>query len=177
MGEWIDTVLAAAAATVFVSLALTKASAFTRFARSVADYRLAPSKLATPLARALIGVELALGVSFLVPEWRRLAAALGISLLAVFMGAMVRVSREGREVDCGCSLHPGHSPVGATSLARNAGLAVWLVIIVVIQHPGVALAWPATLNADAAGITAALLYLALESLAALPVVARRRRAS
>lgn len=177
MSEWIDTVLAAAAATVFVSLALTKAGDIGRFARAVAAYRLAPARLATPIARAVIGLELALGVSLPIPEWRPQTGALGIALLAAFMAAMLRVLRQGREVDCGCSFRPGHAPIGGASLARNAGLALWLLVMALLRPRDVALPWAATLNACVAGIAAALLYLALENLTALPILGRDRRAS
>jgi hypothetical protein len=179
MKAWIDMALAVAAATIFTSLAVGKAARFEHFVGHVAGYRLGSAVLARPLARAVIVSELALSAGLIVPQWRRIAAVLAAGLLVVFMGAMVRVMRQGRrEVDCGCSLRPGVSTVGATSLLRNAGLALFLLLVRSISFPAHAddLGATVVLNAAAAGVVLALLYLAIEAMAALPEVARRRRA-
>lgn len=177
MREWVDTALAAAVATVLTSVALAKASALERFVLSVREYRLVPPRGAKPVALAVIGAELALSVGLLAPQWRSAAAGLGIVLLAVLTAPMGFVLLQGRAgVECGCSLRPGGSPVGAASIARNAGLAVVLLLVGILSVPSSQFDVHVALNAGAAGLAIALLYLAFESLAALPEVPRRRKA-
>jgi hypothetical protein len=176
MQEWICTVLAAAVATVLVSLVFAKTGDFGRFVRNVADYRLGPRRAAKPIAIVVIFAELAIGSGIMVPDWRRIAAGLGFALLAVFFGAMVTVLLQGRDsVDCGCTLRPGRSPVGTFSLLRNAGLALVFALTGAMHVPGHELEVRPFIDASAAGVTIALLYLAVESIAALRGVPRRRK--
>lgn len=177
MREWVDTALAVGVAAVLASVALAKAAALARFTLNIQEYRLVPLSLARPTALAVIGVEMAVSLGLLAPSWRFPAAMLGIVLLTVMTVAMGLVLLQGRRgVECGCSLRPGGSPVAAGAIARSVGLALILLLVGDLSVPWADLGAHSALNAAAGGLGLALLYLALESLSALPALPRRSKA-
>jgi hypothetical protein len=177
MQAWVETALSTAAAFVFATVALAKTRDRSRFVQSIEQYRVVPSVLARPLATVIIGVELGLALGLLVPTYRSFAAAFGIALLTLFVTAMgIVLLRGDKDVDCGCSLRRDLSPVGPTSLARSFGLILMLALIAILSVHGSALGNIASVDAAACGVTAALIYLEIETISSFPVIRRHRRA-
>ncbi len=176
MNGWLATVPAIAGATVFASLAFAKAASFAQFTQAVRGYRLLPDLLARPVAVTVVAAEFLVGLGLVIAGTRDAAALVGLALLVLFMGAMTLALLLGRgAVDCGCLLRAGPTPIGTAALSRNAGLAALLILIRVIHTLGGGLSGAWLANAAAAGVASALLYFAVEILAALPALPRRRR--
>lgn len=93
----------------------------------VANYRLLPGVLVSPVALMLPVVELGTGIA-LILGLRPAAPLAAIGLLLLFALAMaINIRRGRRHIDCGC----GHSALGQTLswalVGRNLGLALLLV--------------------------------------------------
>jgi Methylamine utilisation protein MauE len=171
MQAWVETALSTAVAFVFAILALAKMRDRSRFVQSIAGYRVVPSVIAKPLAPAIIGLELGLAIGLVVPLYRTLAAAFGMVLLTLFGTAMgIVVLRGDDDVDCGCSLRREFSPVGPASLARSFGLILMLALIAILSVHVSVLGNIASVDAAACGVTAALIYLEIETIASLPIL-------
>jgi hypothetical protein len=177
MQAWIETALSTAAAFVFAAFAQAKMRDRHRFVQSISRYRVVPPVLAKPLAVVLIGVELGIAIGLVLPIYRTFAAVFGIALLTLFLTAMgIVLLRGDKDVDCGCSLRRNLSPVGPASLARTFGLILVLGLIAIKSVHVSAFGNIASLDATACGVTAALIYLEIETIESLPVIRRHGRA-
>jgi uncharacterized membrane protein YphA (DoxX/SURF4 family) len=72
------------------------------FAVDVANYRLLPAVAVPPLAAAVVGVELVLGLLLLAGRWTRAASLVATALLALFVVALSQALLRGISLDCGC---------------------------------------------------------------------------
>ena len=116
-------------ATVLLFAGLSKALSLAVFAEQIADYRIVPYPLASPLARAIVSLELSAPVLIIgglaaSSTLRQIGAALAAGMLATFCGALAYTWGTGREVACGC--FGGGSEievVGLPSIVRTGLLA------------------------------------------------------
>src|SRR4029079_10513856 len=76
-----------------------------------------------PLVTALPLAELSVAALFLSDTTARWGAAAALALLAIFIGLIARSVIRGEKPNCHCFGQLHSTPVGWTTLARNAGLA------------------------------------------------------
>ena len=156
---------------VFAQAAWHKLADMTRFAASLAAYRLLPRAVVPVAARGLLVAELVtLALLLLQPP---LGAWGALTLLSLYTGALAIVFAQGRrEVDCGCGDKP--TPVSGGVLLRNT------VLVLFALAASMGAGWPVHLPvvgwglAIAATAAAALAYLAVEQLLANAAVSPRR---
>jgi len=100
------------------------------FARAILDYRLIPSALAVPLARALPLMEILIGAALLSGLFVRPAALAGTALLVIFSGAIAAALARGQRNACGCGVGVGahRGVVSRRLIARNAFLTALLLV-------------------------------------------------
>jgi len=96
------------------------------------DWAVRPGAWLLPLA------ELAIAAGLLVRPSARVAAVTALLLLAAFAAGIVRAMARGESPDCHCFGQIHSEPVGARTLARNAGFAA-LALVIVVAGPRVAL--------------------------------------
>ncbi len=103
------------------------------FALDLEAYRLLPAVVILPIAYYLPWLEIAVGLSLLVPALRRAALGLSIVLLLVFILMLSIAWMRGLSINCGCFGACGSAATDfALAIARNVGLiaiAVWLGIV------------------------------------------------
>jgi uncharacterized membrane protein YphA (DoxX/SURF4 family) len=139
----------------------------------VANYRLLPDPVVTPVAAALPFVELALAVALM--GGLRLAAPIAAGLLVLFALAMGINIRRGRtHIDCGCGRPQLRQPLSRLLVGRNLVLAALLLPrLLSTDAPDL----PMLALAAAGGSVLFVLYLLFNGLAALsasPLSASRR---
>ena len=105
----LDPTLALAAAlllaAIFGSAGPAKLMARDAFAGVVANYRLLPDPLVTPVALVLPCLEIVVALGLLLPATRPLAALMAAFLLLLFAAAMaVNLLRGHSDIDCGCAI-------------------------------------------------------------------------
>jgi hypothetical protein len=164
--------LRAALALLWLAAASHKLRDPLRFRSALAGYAIAPERAVRALAAVVIGLELALGVSLLIPAAGSLPAFASAALLALYAGVIALNLARGRHtLDCGCGGRP--QPIGEGLVARNAALFA-LALLAALPASGRTLVWldAATILGGAAALAA--LYAAVD--AALANGARSVRA-
>lgn len=153
---------------VFAVAAVQKARHWKILPGVIADYRLLPRGLA-PVASALLPpVEMLVGLLLLSALLMPWAAVAAVALLALFAAAMaVNIARGRAHIDCGCGQSFLKQTLRWTLVARNGALALLLL-------PSLSSAAAATPSGIAAGLAFFLLYLVLNTIAALPPIEARR---
>lgn len=73
--------------------------------------------------------ELAVVGLLLAPSSVRFGAAAALVLLVIFTATVVATLRRGEQPDCGCFGAASRAPIGPGTLARNAALAVFGVLV------------------------------------------------
>jgi hypothetical protein len=148
---------------VFLRAALHKASGLGAFEGIVADYRLAPSALSGPIAKALLALEILCVPLLLWPGSSEEGALLAATLLLLYAAAMGANLIRGRSfIDCGCG-GPSESLSWAL-VARN--LALTAILIPTMLGGAGALSAAETAVAFGAAVTIWLLWLAVAQLSA-----------
>src|SRR2546426_4987468 len=127
-------------ATVFAIAGVAKLLDRAGSRKSASDFGV-PAFLAKPLAFVLPLIELACAVALLRGSWAWFGASAALAMLLVFMAVIVVSLARGRAPDCHCFGQLYASPVGWTTVVRNAVLA-GLAALVVWQGPGNAGAAP-----------------------------------
>lgn len=103
--------------------------------RSVRAYQLLPESVVPLVGYGLPVLEVVLGVCLLAGALTRVASALSVGLLAVFIAAIASAWARGLSIDCGC-FGGGSSPTANAAaaypwdIARDVGLlllSAWLV--------------------------------------------------
>jgi hypothetical protein len=125
---------------VFLVAGATKLRDPLGFRAAVANYRILPEALVTPVARGLPVVEVAVGVMLLVGVLIVPVAVLAALVLVAFAGAIwVNVRRE-RTIGCGCGF-AGRQQVSRRLVVRNGLLATAALAAAVWPSAALAL-WP-----------------------------------
>lgn len=103
-------------------------------ARAVQAYRVMPYDLAAYVGYALPIVEIIVGLLLVVGLFTRFAAAVGATLMVLFIAGISQAWARGLTIDCGCFGGGGQVAASATKypqeIARDVGLALcgaWLV--------------------------------------------------
>ncbi len=177
-----DTGLAGAVGTgiVFIEAGFAKLRHRDLLPGVVANYRLLPETLVTPVATLLPPAELLLGLGLIASaatggllHWLALPAA---ALFVVFAAAMAINIRRGRShIDCGCGRSQLRQSLSPALVVRNLALAVLAALHALVPAEPAGLADLAL--AAAAGLCLFLLVLlfnALSALAASPLASGRR---
>ncbi len=154
------------AALILVRAAIGKARDLAAFEGALDGYRLLPfwslpaAKIGFPVVEAVIAAAL------LIPPLRALAGYAAAGLLTLFAAAMaINLIRGRREIDCGCGGPGSRQTLSWGLVIRNLLIAAALVIAAVLAGPDIV--WRAVPLAAVAAGAAFLLYLGLETLAAL----------
>ncbi|HZQ57642.1 MAG TPA: MauE/DoxX family redox-associated membrane protein [Acidimicrobiales bacterium] len=119
----LGTVMAVCSAVVWALAAFGK---FAHRAETAAAFSGLGLRGAPALAVAVPAAELATAAALLVRP--QVGAAIGLALLAVFTGVIVRALAHGVETGCGCFGSRRPSPLGPADVVRNALLAAFAVV-------------------------------------------------
>lgn len=138
----------------------------------VANYRILPEPLVTPVASALPFVELVLGLALLAGA--RMAVLPAAAALLAFAAAMAINLHRGRgHIDCGCGRSQLRQTLAWPLVARNLGLAA-IVAVRLLPAPA-----PSGFDLATAMVGGAMLFLmtvlftAIGALTASPLAAKR----
>ena len=151
---------------VFLLAAAQKANHWRILPGVIANYRLLPRNMTAPAAALLPPLEMIVAILLLGGLAMPWAALASIALLAVFAAAMAVNLRRGRgAIDCGCGQSFLAQTLSWTLVVRNGVLAALLLpSLAAAGSP----ALPVILTGAGAGVAFFLLYLLLNTLAALP---------
>jgi uncharacterized membrane protein YphA (DoxX/SURF4 family) len=151
---------------VFILAATQKAQHWRVFSGVLANYRLLPRTLVTPVAALLPLAEILVGILLLSAQIRPFGALAAIVLLSVFAAAMAINLKRGRsEIDCGCGQSFLKQNLSWLLVGRNAGLVALLIPSVISTR---VMPMPLLLTGVATGLGLFLLYLLLNVFSALP---------
>lgn len=150
---------------IFATAAVGKLRAMGSFVGAVANYRLLPQALVTPVAWALPPLELLAAIGLLVPAARPLAALVATALLLLFALAMgVNLARGRDRIDCGCFVGILRQRVSWGLVGRNLALAAAGLVLALDAGPSRALAALDAMTVAAAALSLAILYAAVSRL-------------
>lgn len=156
---------------VFLTAAAHKLRHAEVFPGVVANYRILPRALVTPVAQTLPWIELAVGLGLLAQTAQPWPAVCALLLLTAFAGAMALNLRRGRShIDCGCGQSALKQSLSWPMVGRNFSLGL-LAAPSLLAAPRPSAAPEAVIGA-LAGVGAFLLYLLFNALSALPVLSR-----
>lgn len=116
---------------IFLFAALPKLIDVETFARSIANYRVLPEAWAGSLASILPWIEAFAALALLTGWYLRGGALVVSAMLLVFIAAIAQAMARGIDIDCGCFGAAAESEVGWGSIARNLGLlllCLWLLL-------------------------------------------------
>lgn len=151
-------------AALLLASAATKLASPRQFAATVDSYMLLPVPLVAPVAVALSGLELVLGLAMLpvVPVSPHLAlAATGVVLLVYGLAMAINVARGRTGLGCGCSgFGKAEAPISRAMVGRNVLLAAIALMLAGGQATLPGPLWAACLAAAPAAIVSLLLYAA-----------------
>ncbi len=155
------------AALILIRAAIGKARDLAAFEGALDGYRLLPFWSLPAAKVGFPAAELFIAASLLIPPLRALAGYAAAGLLVLFALAMaINLVRGRREIDCGCGGPDARQTLSWDLVVRNLVIAAALVIAALLAGPDIV--WSAVPLAAVAAGSAFLLYLGLETLAALP---------
>jgi hypothetical protein len=150
---------------VFLLAAVQKAGHWKILSGVIGNYRLLPRAMVLPAAALLPPLEMVIGMlllSALALPWTLLAAG---ALLGLFAAAMAINLRRGRaHIDCGCGQSFLKQTLSWTLVTRN----IALMALLLPSLAPIGLPMSAALTGAGTGLAFFLLYLLLNTLAALP---------
>jgi uncharacterized membrane protein len=122
----------AASAAIFAGSATMKFSAPMEFRGAVENYDIVPEWIAGMMAWVVPMLELAGAVGLMMSATRDTAAALLLTLVAIFTAAItINLARGRRDIDCGCFGPMLRQRLSGWLVLRNAALALLLVMATV----------------------------------------------
>lgn len=174
--QYLDVFARCALGVVFAIAVAGKVSgreAFRSFARSLADMRILPARLITPVAAASAVVEALVIVLVAIPlRWAGQAAfAVAVGVLVALTAAIVLSLRNGNRAPCRC-FGASRTPLGMRHVVRNALLLVVAILGLVGAYTAGGFTVPATIVAAVAGAVAGVTMTAYDDLAELVRPAR-----
>ena len=171
-----DLIIRAALGVLFVVAAWHKLRDPRRFAATLGEYRLLPTRFAPAAAACVVLAELGAVVALLL--WPRGGAAAAAALLAVYASAIaVNLARGRRHIDCGCAGPAARREISAWMVARNAVVAVAALAAAVLPMEARELVWLDACTIVAATALLAACWSATDHLVTLaPGLARVREA-
>lgn len=156
----------------FARAAWHKLSDFTAFTGFVADYEMVKPEHVGAMSVALVALECAVPVSFLVPGLHLVGVILAIGLLTAYAtGIAINLNRGRDRIECGCG---GAVQPLSWNLVRRNGILAALSALALIGSPA-ALSVAEALSALAGGLTLFVGYLLAEQIMATTATMRLRR--
>ena len=135
LSSWFSTLVRLLLAGIFLAAGGLKVMDPQSSVAAVRAYELLPAGAEVLVGWALPFAEIALGLLLAVGAFTRVAAAVAVLVLAVFIGAVVSASARGLSIDCGCfggggTVAPGQTDYTGeilrdTLLLLLAGWLVW----------------------------------------------------
>ncbi len=124
-GYWLSRIVLGG---IFIYAAILKIGSPLEFADSIASYRLLPSLIINLLALGLPPFELICGLLLLTGYFCRTGLLSIISMLVIFLAAMVSVIARGLPINCGCfGMHSWLDTNPWISVSRDALLLLFAV--------------------------------------------------
>jgi uncharacterized membrane protein YphA (DoxX/SURF4 family) len=107
---------------------------------AVRAYQLLPAGLADTVGHLLPTLEVVVGVALVLGLLTRGAAAVSALLFVAFIVGIASAWARGLQIDCGCFGGGGFDPDAASKypweIARDAGLLLLSIFLVVVRNPG-----------------------------------------
>lgn len=151
-------------AVLLIASAIHKAFSWRRTRSVVENFGGVPRRAASAAALAACAVEALAGALLILPDHRRIGAALASAILGVYLALIVRAVALNRGVvDCGCSFGGGSRNLGKFEIARNAVLLTAALLVLTCTDASATMA-PSQLLAACALLA---LYGAIDQLMAL----------
>lgn len=124
--------IAAFLAVLLIASAVHKAFSWRRTRIVVQDFAGVPRRGASTAAFVACALEVLAGALLMLPDHRRVGAALASALLGVYLALIARaVALDRGMVDCGCSFGAGSRSLGKFEIVRNAGLLITALLLFV----------------------------------------------
>jgi Methylamine utilisation protein MauE len=164
------------AVTGFVVVVLTRAViekllAYGSYVANVRDYQLLPDALASVVAPALLGAEIAAIFCLLLPALVTAGAVIATTLFAVYAAAMAAVLLAGRtEIECGCG---GDGQIVTWALVARNGVLIALAGAGVLHTSARPMNWLETLVGSSAVLVGFLLLAIAEKTIGTALAIRR----
>lgn len=117
-------------ATIFLFAGIDKIVHYKGFVNALRDYVLVPHGTAPFFASPLIALELMVGLSLLVPAWRRGAAMTAAGTLLLFTAALIVNHAFGGRGICGCWFTITLAKSSGSHIVQNVVLLVMSLLIV-----------------------------------------------
>jgi hypothetical protein len=137
------------------------------FAGALAAYALLPQRAVAIVARALPLIEITVAIGLVLRVSREAAALASALLLGLYAVAIaINLRRGRRELDCGCLGSGRRNTISMTLLWRNAALVLASLAAGLLPRGARALDWIDLFTVAVGVAAAALLYAAVEGLAA-----------
>lgn len=130
--------LLSAAITVFIALIFVRAAwhklaEFTEFTGFVADYKVLPETLVTPVSAAIVGAELLVVLLQLLPAGQVFGLLLALTLFGAYAAVMaINIVRGRTSIECGCG--GAVQPLSWTLVGRN-GVLMAVTLLAVFLAP------------------------------------------
>jgi uncharacterized membrane protein YphA (DoxX/SURF4 family) len=132
---WLVLVLRVSIGGIFVVAGASKVGHSALFAAQIAGFRLLPEAVIAPLALMLPLWEILLGGLLIVGLFTRIAAWVGVVLLALFDLAIASAVVRGMSVSCGC-FGPNDAAVTTWAEVARDAVFVGLALVVALRPPG-----------------------------------------
>ena len=132
---WLVLVLRVAIGAIFIVAGASKVGQPALFAAQIAGFRILPEALIAPLAVMLPYWEIVLGALLVAGLFTRIAATVGVVLLAVFDLAIASAVVRGMSVSCGC-FGPNDATVTTWAEVARDAIFVALALVIVLRPPG-----------------------------------------
>lgn len=124
INSWLARILRLGLGVVFIWASIPKIAAPAAFLASLYQYELLPPALANVVSVALPWLEFLTGICLLSGVFLPGALACCVVLCCSFLISQASVLYRGMDIDCGCGLLPGSSPITYLTLLRSLFLLV-----------------------------------------------------
>jgi methylamine utilization protein MauE len=155
--------LRVALALLLLAAAAHKLRDLAAFRSAVEGYALLPSGWLTGAAILLVGIELSIGISLILPGLGSVPAYAAAALLATYSGAIaINLQRGRRDIDCGCAGPAGRVSISRALVLRN-GLLIAGALVAALPPTVRPTVWLDAVTVVASVGMLALLYVSAET--------------